>query len=74
MAVNPNIVVAVVDHFPQGNSDDLTVLGFISMRILSQNNRGSNWNGQFQITDELVGSGSGGPSGGPYPETRNLVN
>ena len=71
MAVNPRVVMPVVQGFGNGNADVL-VVGFVVVEILAQGNNGSNWSGSVRFLDEPAGLGAGGGVGQPYAMNRVL--
>lgn len=71
--INPVMVVAVVDGFPNGNSTPVTIKGFVVVEIVSISGNGANWKAELRFLEEFGGEGVGGPSGGPLSLSRALV-
>ena len=87
--IDPKVVMAVVDRFPNGNSQPVRIVGFVVVRLIedhnnghkdrncgqTNNNSGHNWNGDIQFLDEFTGfGGSGAPPEAPFASSRVLVN
>ncbi len=73
IAKNPLATIAVVDDFPNGNSSDMKILGFIVTELLREDNGGANWTGSIKFLNRAVGSGIGGPTDAPYAPGRTLL-
>lgn len=72
--VNPRVIIPIVDHFPNGNSENVTIMGFIVADMIAQNESGNNWNGELKFVDVAAGFGIGGNNGvPPYAKTIALV-
>ena len=70
LAVNPFVTMPIVDAFPNGNSGQVTIEGFVQGMLLSS---GGKWNGQIQLLSFAIGGVIGGPTNMPYAQVRVLV-
>jgi Flp pilus assembly protein TadG len=70
MAVDPYVLLPIVDAFPNGKSGQVTIEGFVEGLLLGS---GGTWNGQIQLLNYAMGGTLGGPTNAPYAQVRVLV-
>jgi len=75
IASNPIVTLPVVDRFPNGNSQQITIMGFVVVELISQGRRnGANWNGTIRFLNRSTGLGvTGSIPGPPFASSRVLV-
>jgi len=72
--VQPIITIPVVTPFPNGNSGNVTVLGFIAGKLTGDTDgEGHHWSGDLELQSDVLGAGAGGPPGAPFAWSRALV-
>lgn len=73
LAVNPFAVMPVISDWPNGNSGDATIVGFIGVEIISATGQGSSWAVTLKIVSINVGGGTGGNPTNTVYAARELV-
>jgi hypothetical protein len=72
MEINPIISMPVVQGFSNGNST-VTVVGFVSVKLIMQQGHGNGWSGRIQFLQNAVGTSINGNVGEPWGNGLGLV-